>query len=576
MRARRDRRHRRAEPVRDGLPRREDDGRPPAGQAGGEARRHRRRHRHAGEPRHAGRCKELLNPPDRRSTCSEPTSRVVLELAASRKRFGATVALDGVDLDAAPRRGARAHRRERRGQEHADERPRRRARARRAARCARRRGRTRPASPLEARAPRHRAHPPGAVALPAPHGGGEHPARRSSRRARGWLDRARERAARARAVLERFDHPEIHPDRACADLPLAARQVVEICRALAARRARRADGRADEQPASARTSSASSRSSGGCARAASRVVYISHFLEEVREIADRFTVLRDGRSVATGRARRRDANEQLIAQMVGRSVERALPGRAAPAPARRGRCSRCADLARRRARAGVASSCAAARSSASPGWSARAAPSWCARSSASTRPRAATVARRAAARAGARRAPAHAARAQGVGYLSEDRKGEGLALAAARSPTTSRCTRLRRCAARRAGSTSRGSASRPRSGSRALGVQGALAAAAGRARSRAATSRRSRSARLLHQDADVLLLDEPTRGHRHRQQGADLRGHRATGAGSGKARADGQLVPARAVRPLRPPGGDVPRAALARRARSAEWTPGVA
>ena len=29
-------------------------------------------------------------------------------------------------------------------------------------------------------------------------------------------------------------------------------------------------------------------------------------------------------------------------------------------------------------------------------------------------------------------------------------------------------------------------------------------------------------ARLLHHDVDVLLLDEPTRGHRRRQQGADL------------------------------------------------------
>ncbi len=30
------------------------------------------------------------------------------------------------------------------------------------------------------------------------------------------------------------------------------------------------------------------------------IIYISHFLEEVREISDRFTVLRDGRSVGGG------------------------------------------------------------------------------------------------------------------------------------------------------------------------------------------------------------------------------------------------------------------------------------
>ena len=39
------------------------------------------------------------------------------------------------------------------------------------------------------------------------------------------------------------------------------------------------------------------------------IVYISHFLEEVARLADRYTVLRDGRSVATrtdGRGRPRD------------------------------------------------------------------------------------------------------------------------------------------------------------------------------------------------------------------------------------------------------------------------------
>jgi ribose transport system ATP-binding protein len=48
------------------------------------------------------------------------------------------------------------------------------------------------------------------------------------------------------------------------------------------------------------------------------VVYISHFLEEVRQIADRFTVLRDGRSVANGDiSTTRD--DELIAKMVGRA-----------------------------------------------------------------------------------------------------------------------------------------------------------------------------------------------------------------------------------------------------------------
>jgi len=46
----------------------------------------------------------------------------------------------------------------------------------------------------------------------------------------GWVDR---RAARRRALalLSHFGRPELDPDRRVAELPLAARQVVEICRA---------------------------------------------------------------------------------------------------------------------------------------------------------------------------------------------------------------------------------------------------------------------------------------------------------------------------------------------------------
>lgn len=56
-----------------------------------------------------------------------------------------------------------------------------------------------------------------------------------------------------------------------------------------------------------------------CARGIA-VIYISHFLEEVREIADRFAVLRDGRTVSAGWLRG-TTDEELIAQMVGRPVQ---------------------------------------------------------------------------------------------------------------------------------------------------------------------------------------------------------------------------------------------------------------
>jgi ribose transport system ATP-binding protein len=54
------------------------------------------------------------------------------------------------------------------------------------------------------------------------------------------------------------------------------------------------------------------------------VIYISHFLEEVKEISDRFVVLRDGRSVGEGITSQVEIPE-IIALMVGRNVEELYP-----------------------------------------------------------------------------------------------------------------------------------------------------------------------------------------------------------------------------------------------------------
>jgi len=54
------------------------------------------------------------------------------------------------------------------------------------------------------------------------------------------------------------------------------------------------------------------------------IIYISHFLEEVKEISDRFTVLRDGSSVGAGVTANATSNE-IIALMVGRAVENLYP-----------------------------------------------------------------------------------------------------------------------------------------------------------------------------------------------------------------------------------------------------------
>jgi ribose transport system ATP-binding protein len=54
------------------------------------------------------------------------------------------------------------------------------------------------------------------------------------------------------------------------------------------------------------------------------IVYISHFLEEVKELSDRFTVLRDGQSVGGGITAGTEPSE-IIALMVGRNVEELYP-----------------------------------------------------------------------------------------------------------------------------------------------------------------------------------------------------------------------------------------------------------
>ena len=125
--------------------------------------------------------------------------------------------------------------------------------------------------------------------------------------------------ARTRALLVEFGRPEIDPGETVGRLPPASRQVVEICRALAA------DARVilmDEPTSSLeRADVVRLFNSIGklCARGIA-VVYVSHFLEEVRQIATRAVVLRDGRSVWTGRLEE-VPDETLIRHMIGRPLD---------------------------------------------------------------------------------------------------------------------------------------------------------------------------------------------------------------------------------------------------------------
>ena len=60
------------------------------------------------------------------------------------------------------------------------------------------------------------------------------------------------------------------------------------------------------------------------AAAGTTVVYVSHFLEEVLELAETITVLRDGRVIGTGPADEH-TKSSLIQQMMGRPMDQAFP-----------------------------------------------------------------------------------------------------------------------------------------------------------------------------------------------------------------------------------------------------------
>ena len=129
----------------------------------------------------------------------------------------------------------------------------------------------------------------------------------------------------ARSTLARLGHPNIDPARRVRELTPAQRQVVEIARALA----ERADVVVMDEPTTSLSTDDARRLLEVIGRLrddGTSIVYISHFLEEVQQVADRWTVLRDGRTVATGSMTDTPLSE-LIEHMTGRSVDKIYPPR---------------------------------------------------------------------------------------------------------------------------------------------------------------------------------------------------------------------------------------------------------
>jgi ribose transport system ATP-binding protein len=140
---------------------------------------------------------------------------------------------------------------------------------------------------------------------------------------RGEMNRA------ARELLGRLGHGEISPTAEVGRLPAAARQIVSMARALSY------DARLivmDEPSAALAADEVANlfRVIRQLTATGVAVVYISHRLEEIREVGDRVTVLKDGRTVAAGLPARTTPTATLVAHMTGRTYEYVFPQRPEP------------------------------------------------------------------------------------------------------------------------------------------------------------------------------------------------------------------------------------------------------
>ena len=126
-----------------------------------------------------------------------------------------------------------------------------------------------------------------------------------------------------REALGRLGHAELDLSTPAGELTVGMQQVIEIARALVSRTQLVI---LDEPTSSlaAPDTEALFDVIGKLQAEGVAVIYISHFLEEVQRIADRYTVLRDGRAVASGKVSSVSL-EDLVRKMVGRPLTEMFP-----------------------------------------------------------------------------------------------------------------------------------------------------------------------------------------------------------------------------------------------------------
>jgi ribose transport system ATP-binding protein len=316
---------------------------------------------------------------------------------------------------------------------------------------------------------------------------------------RGVIDAAEEQRI-VREALTRLGHPEMPLTMPVRRLSVGMQQIVEIARALASR----VKVIVFDEPTSSLTRADVDRLFQIIARLRCEglgIIYISHFLEEIRQVCDSFTVLRDGRTVGQGELAG-VSEASLVTQMVGRDINELYPqasrtpGEPVLSLSNLTSAQKIRDVSlelRRGEVLGLAGLIGAGRTELVRSIFAL------------------DAVQRGTVRVG-RLAPAASPKARigaGLGFVSEDRKNEGLAQSRsiADNITYSRLSPYSRCgwlALRQ----------------RRAAVDELLARLAIKAQSAeqpasnlsGGNQQKVALARVLHQQSDILLLDEPTRG----------------------------------------------------------------
>ena len=138
----------------------------------------------------------------------------------------------------------------------------------------------------------------------------------------GMIDRKAQRKI-AEEALSRAGAADIHPSALVKDLPLSRRQMVEIAKALA----RKPRILILDEATSALTAADVSKVFEVLKRLRSEglaLLYISHRMHEIAELADECTVFRNGRKIATYEAGTKTDNE-VVELMIGREYQNVFP-----------------------------------------------------------------------------------------------------------------------------------------------------------------------------------------------------------------------------------------------------------